>query len=232
MNDLAVPTLVVALVMLIASGRRPRTRRAGALWDHPDPSGTHHEPRRSLRARRAERQPPSARAVAEWCDDVARQLRSGITLSSALTTSVPHDAATRRATEDLRRRLDRGRSVIAAIDPVTVGDESPSLRLALSVVATAARVGGSPAPAIDRTAGTLRQRAADADERRVHAAQARLSALVLTAVPIAMLVLLVVTDGDVRATATSALGATCIALGLTLNTIGSIWMRRIIGTGS
>ena len=109
-------------------------------------------------------------------------------------------------------------------------DSGAHLGLAIIVITTAARLGGSPAPAIDRTAGTLRQRAVDADERTVHAAQARLSAHVLTAVPLAMLLLLLVTDDDVRATATSTLGATCIAVGLSLNAIGSTWMRRIIGT--
>ncbi len=121
--------------------------------------------------------------------------------------------------------------MIAAIESAPLGDEGPSLRLALGVIATAAQLGGSPAQAIDRTATTLRQRAADADERTVHAAQARLSAHVLTALPIAMLLLLFVTDGDVRAAATSPLGVACIATGLALNMVGSIWMRRIIGTG-
>ena len=121
--------------------------------------------------------------------------------------------------------------MIAAIESAPLGDEGPSLRLALGVIATAAQLGGSPAQAIDRTATTLRQRAADADERTVHAAQARLSAHVLTALPIAMLLLLFVTDSDVRAAATSPLGVACIATGLALNMVGSIWMRRIIGTG-
>ncbi len=121
--------------------------------------------------------------------------------------------------------------MLSAIEQAQLDDEGPSLRLALGVIATAAQLGGSPAQAIDRTAATLRQRAADADERRAHAAQARLSAHVLTALPIAMLLLLVATDRDVRAAATAPLGAACIAMGLSLNTAGSIWMRRIIGAG-
>lgn len=222
------PALVAALVVLIAFGRRPRSGRSIAPPERL--ARPRHRPHASPRTRRAERRAPSARAVAEWCDDIARRLRSGTTLSNALATSVPHDPAARRATDGLRRRLDRGRSVISAIEPAQTGDEGPSLRLALGVIATAAQLGGSPAQAIDRTAATLRQRAADADERRVHAAQARLSAHVLTALPIAMLLLLFVTDGDVRAAATSPLGAACIGIGLSLNTVGSMWMRRIIGT--
>jgi tight adherence protein B len=231
-NHLAVAAIAAALVMLIAIRWRPRRGRRIDPPDRADPGGPRHHPHISLRARRAEHQPASARAVAEWCDDLARQLRSGTTLSNALATSLPHDRATRRSTDDLRQRLDRGQSVIAAVESAPVSDVGPNLRLALSVITTAAKLGGSPAPAIDRTASTLRQRAADADERRVHAAQARLSAHVLTAVPIAMLLLLFVTDSDVRVTATSTLGATCIGMGLSLNAIGSVWMRRIIGTRS
>ncbi len=225
MNDV-VAAIVVALVAFGAWCLRPS---AGRPIARPvDPGGRGVQPPSRLLARRAERRPPSARAVAEWCDDLARQLRSGSTLRDAMTTTLPNDPATRRATDELRRRLDRGRSMADACrSPV---DSGAHLGLAIIVITTAARLGGSPAPAIDRTACTLRQRAVDADERTVHAAQARLSAHVLTAVPLAMLLLLLVTDDDVRATATSTLGATCIAVGLSLNAIGSTWMRRIIGT--
>ncbi len=121
--------------------------------------------------------------------------------------------------------------MVDAVESVRRGDEGPHLELALSVIATSARLGGSPAAAIDRTASTLRRRAADVDERDAHSAQARLSAHVLTVVPVAMLALLVVTDDDVRVASTSPVGATCIVVGLSLNAIGSLWMRHIIGTG-
>jgi tight adherence protein B len=226
-SGLSGPAAAALLIALVAFRLRPRAVRSVAPADHIERGSTHRHPLRSLRARRAERRPPSARAVAAWCDDLARQLRSGTSLNHALATT-PDDPPTRRATDELRRRLERGRSVIDAVE--SAGIEGPDLRLALSVIATAARLGGSPAAAIDRTASTLRQRAADADERAVHAAQAQLSAHVLTVVPIAMLALLVVADGDVRAAASSPLGAACIVLGLALNATGSIWMRRIIGT--
>ena len=231
MSRLAAPTLAALLVAIMAFRRRPDSGRRVAPTDRVD-RDAHHHPLLSLRTRRTERRPPSARAVAEWCDDLARRLRSGASLSNALATSLPNDPATRRATDELRRRLDRGRSVVAAAESARLGEAGPNLLLAFRIIAPAAQLGGSPAAAIDRTAGTLRQRAADADERTVHAAQARLSAHVLTVVPVAMLVLLVVADGDIRSAATSTLGATCIALGVSLNAIGSIWMRRIIGTGS
>jgi Flp pilus assembly protein TadB len=229
-NRLLVPALGALIVALTACRWRPNTGRRVLPSDRIDRGGTRQVPRLSLRARRAEQRHPSAGAVAEWCDDVARRLRSGASLTDALATSVPHDPAARRATDGLRQRLGRGRSVLDAVESASLGDEGADLRLAFSVIATAAHLGGSPAAAIDRTAGTLRRRAADADERRVHAAQARLSAHVLTVVPIVMLLLLVVTDDGIRDAATSTLGGGCIALGLSLNATGTMWMRRIIGT--
>ena len=220
------PAIVAALVTLAAWRWRPPASR---LVTGPVVESGRGVQRVSTRsARRSEQRPPSAKAVAEWCDDLARQLRSGSTLRDAMTTTLPNDPATRRVTTEVRHRLDRGRSLVDACEPPS--NAGAHLRLAIIVITTAARLGGSPAPAIDRTAATLRQRAVDADERNVQAAQARLSAHVLTAVPLAMLLLLLATDDDVRAATTSALGAACIGVGLSLNAIGSAWMRRIIGT--
>ena len=63
----------------------------------------------------------------------------------------------------------------------------------------------------------------------MQAAQARLSAHVLTAVPIAMLGLLCLLDPDVLPAARSSTGATSIGLGLAINALGWGWMRRIVG---
>ena len=176
-------------------------------------------------ALRHRRRPPSARAVAGWCDDIARRVRSGASLRDAVT-AVPTDAATERATSTVRLAIDRGLSVADAVG--RVGDAGPHLRLALGVIATASRIGGPSAASIDRTAVLLRQRAGDLDERSTHAAQARLSTHVMTAVPLFMLGALVATDRDVRAAATSPIGAGCIVAGLVLNVLGWWWMHRIV----
>lgn len=174
-------------------------------------------------------QQPSARAVAAWCDDIARRVRSGASLRDALTTT-PSDAATERATAAVRLAIDRGLPIADAADR---GSESgPHLRLALDVIATTSRIGGPSAASIDRVAVLLRQRAGDLDERSSHAAQARLSTHVMTAVPLLMLGALVATDDDVRSAATSRLGAACIVAGLALNALGWWWMNRIVGTTS
>jgi Flp pilus assembly protein TadB len=180
-------------------------------------------------SRRTSTRPPTARDVAAWCDDVARRVRAGSSLREAVAI-LPADPATEHATAPLRLALERGTNLAEAA--ARAGDAGPHLRLALSVIATAARLGGPSAASIDRTAMLLRQRATDSDERATQAAQARLSAHVMTAVPLLMLAVLVVTDGDVRSAAASTTGAILVVTGLVLNAVGWWWMRRIIGAAT
>lgn len=224
MTGVGAPLLTIAGITAIAIALRPTAKRTPA----PPPSSPIPAGRASrLRIRWAERRPvrsPDATAVAAWCDDLARELRSGTTLRQALTSVAPADAATDSWTAPWRLGLERAQR----IDGVVEG-AGAHLQLAIAVIAAAAEAGGSAAPAIDRVAATLRQRAADRDERRAQAAQARLSAHVMTAVPLVMLGLLVLSDHDVRAVLATPAGAGCVAAGLALNASGWFWMRRVVG---
>lgn len=216
-------TLGVTAIFVAAAAVRPRPRR--------HQSDTVPAPARidtlviSWTQRRARRREPSAREVGEWCDDIARRVRSGSSLRNAVTDALT-GAAVERATAPLLLGLDRGQSIVDAIGRVRA--QGPHLELALGVLATASRIGGPSAAAIDRTAMLLRQRTADLEERSTQAAQALLATHVMTAVPLVMLGVLVVTDTDVRSVATSSAGASCIGAGLLLNVAGWCWMHRIV----
>lgn len=220
--------LIVAIAVTVAGAAvRPRAGR-----HQPDTAPAPERPDTLVtgwRQRCARRQQPSARAVAEWCDDIARRVRSGSSLRDAIT-GAPTDAAVGHATTPLMLGLDRGQSLAAAVDRVDTA--GPHLHLALGVLTTASRIGGPSAASIDRTAALLRQRAADLEERSMQAAQARLSTHVMTAVPLLMLAVLVVTDADVRSVTTSTTGATCITVGLALNATGWWWMHHIVRTAT
>jgi len=168
--------------------------------------------------------------VASWCDDVARRVRSGTSLSQALIESVPGDADVRAATAAIRLAIERGRPVadaVSNIDPTCRGNRH--LATACSVIGVSGTLGGASAAPLDRAAAALRLRAVDEEERRSHSAQARLSAHVLTVIPVGMLVLLVTTDADVRSAVVEPVGALCVAIGLLLNATGWLWMRHTIG---
>jgi Flp pilus assembly protein TadB len=182
--------------------------------------------------------------VARWCDDLARRVRTGSSLTGALLDCTNVEAL-HDATAPIRHALERGTAIADCLTPPTraglhpavihrgpPGDAKPGhqhLALALSVIAAVAEVGGSAAPALDRVASALRLRAVDRDDRATQAAQARLSAHVLTVLPVLMLSVLVVTDADVRDVITGGVGAMCVLMGTTLNLAGWCWMRRVIG---
>jgi Flp pilus assembly protein TadB len=241
--------LVVALLGRAAtivhrSARRPAPR-------HPSTAGP---PRRAWaiagrgrrivgnRLRRPPR-PPSAEDVAAWCDELSRSLRSGMTLRDALVRSSSPTPSLDELIDRLRLRLERGAPIGQALADATAngrrrrtiplrrGDDAAvgHLALAVAVIQTSASLGGANAQALDRAAAALRLRAADREERAAHSAQARMSAHVLTLVPLGFLALMVTIDPGVRGAIASPTGAAIVAIGLLLNGLGWLWMRTVIG---
>lgn len=183
-----------------------RTRRWPAPW---------HRPRRPA---------ITAAEVATWCEGLSRVVRGGSTLITALR-SVEPPASCRPVVDGIVLSLDRGARLS---DALQVSSGSSHLNLALTVARACSVHGGPPAEPLDRAASTLRGRAADAAERRTQSAQARLSAVVMTVLPLAMLALLLVTSASTRAAAVSAPGVLAIVTGGLLNVAGWRWMRRIV----
>ena len=72
-------------------------------------------------------------------------------------------------------------------------------------------------------------RHAERAERDAAASQARLSARVLTMLPVSTLALMVLAEDSTRAALGSSIGLALVAVGLTGNGVGWWWMRRIIG---
>lgn len=136
------------------------------------------------------------------------------------TASLP--SPLRALADDLKRGVALG----AAVDRQTPCG-IPALDLAMAAVATCAAIGGPAAPTLERVATTLRTRAALADEIATQSAQARLSALVLTLVPIALLIVLVCADSNVRLQLQRPIGITTIVGGAAFNLAGWLWIRHL-----
>lgn len=162
--------------------------------------------------------------VAAWCEAMARLVRSGSTLAAAIRTAEPSAPAADQVAAVLHR-LERGARLA---DALQVSSGSRHVELALTVLRACAINGGPPAEPLDRAATALRGRARDAAERRTQSAQARLSALVMTVLPMAMLAVLLATSPATRAASATPAGLLVVGLGAVLNLVGWRWMRRII----
>ena len=165
--------------------------------------------------------------VAAWCDDLAREVRTGASLATAVRECGAHPGVA-EVTGPIVVRLSRGQSLNAALR-ATSADSASAIGLALTVLRSCADLGGPAASPLERVAATLRDRNAIREEQLAHSAQARMSARVMTLVPVGMLALLAATDPNVRGRDRYPAGLAAVTAGAVLNVIGWWWMQRIIG---
>jgi len=90
-------------------------------------------------------------------------------------------------------------------------------------------LGGPVAATLDAAAALLRERIAIRAEAAAHSAQARLSARVLTGVPLVFCLWNMLTSASFRSAWLSPVGRMCAIVGLACNALGWWWMRRIVG---
>jgi len=239
MSLLAPAAVVVVIVVWLGplASNRPRRLAQATITSVKSPRW------RFDRTVRRRRRPAatSPAAVAEWADHLSRTLRHGATLHAALATTEPSDPDLAARCEPLQHWLARGSTVVDACDEWSDelgrqlgrqrGRRTELLTTTAAVVAAVAMLGGTAAEPIDRLAATMRQHVSDDLERLAHAAQAKMSAQVLTIVPLAVLVLLLLADDDVRSVVGRPTGLAVVLIGLTINGIGAVWMRHIASGG-
>lgn len=174
---------------------------------------------------------PAARlpgGLADLLDELSREVRTGTSLHAAVV-----GALARRPTHlcIVRQRLTSGEPLVAALrPPAGTNDEEALVVQALHACQLA---GGPVGETLDHTAAALRERRTWQLERRAHSAQARLSASMLTLVPVGFAALGVATSSRLRTVYVESPVATIAALaGLALNGGGWWWMRRIVEGGS
>jgi Flp pilus assembly protein TadB len=199
--------ILVVLVAVPASKRFRRNRR---------PSGTDMTPVAGSRRSNTD--------YASMLDSIARQVRSGSTLTSAISDEI----GTCHPLRGVAERLAGGCSLMQAL--AAIDSSEPDLALTLQALSATAHLGGPIAVTLDEAAAVLRERATARAERKAHGAQARLSARVLTVVPLGFAGWSVVASTRTRDVYVSSLsGGICALCGLALNVAGWRWMNKIIG---
>lgn len=218
---------IVAVGLVIGGGRSSQrwwTRRSFERFATPAPS----RPPIRWKPRRT---PDPLDSVAPTLDALARSVAGGIGLSgaiAALHTSAPHGFADRLVDAQVQHRL--GVPLATALAESSRPGDPHEVAVALGAIGAAARHGGSQAAALDRAAVAVRQRRTVTAERRVQAAQARLSATVLVALPPVFALWNLLTSRRIaRFMFTNPIGWVCTLLGVALDLVGWRWMRRLVG---
>jgi tight adherence protein B len=159
---------------------------------------------------------------------VAAQLRSGHTVPSALVTAAERPGPLGSDARRVQQRLALGATLPDALGRWAGERRSEPAAAVAGALAVAAETGGAAATALDGLARSLRDALGAQAEAAALSAQARLSAIVVGVAPIAYLVFAAATDPHAAATLVSTpAGRVCLVLGLALDAVGALWMRRI-----
>lgn len=174
------------------------------------PGGSRGQRHSSLRLPRRRAVPPSAADWAAFLDITSTEVRSGSSLVAALANS--------------RSRHPAMAVRVAAFR----GGDDPDLAVVAQSVTAALELGGPVAATLHHGAALLREREAQRAEAKAYSAQARLSAKVLTAVPLLFTAWSAATSATFRQAIVSPTGLVAASAGLATNSLGWWWMRRIV----
>ncbi|MDH4113765.1 MAG: type II secretion system F family protein [Actinomycetota bacterium] len=161
---------------------------------------------------------------------MASSLRAGHSFMQALDTvarEIPQPAATefQRVVSEIRL----GRPTDDALEALAMRVGSPDFRWAVLAVNIQREVGGNLAEILDNVADTLRERAMMRRQIRVLTAEGRLSAWVLTGLPIAIGVYMYAVNPDyIGLLFTTKLGLFMLGTAVILLVLGIFWMRKIV----
>jgi tight adherence protein B len=170
-----------------------------------------------------------AGALPAALDRVAAGLRAGSTVRDGLADLA---AANGPLAPDLRRvdaRCRLGVTLTEALEQWSHERPVPAVGALGGAFALAVTVGGASAGALEGLGESLRTRDAAVREARALSAQARLSAWVVGAAPVAYLGFVTLTDpGAVDALVSTGAGRACLVVGLVLEALAALWMRALL----
>ena len=187
---------------------------------------------RRLGARRSDRAIAVVRdeQLADTVGAIASALRAGMSVPQALAYAAdevdePLSLELRAVVRDLDVGVPLGQAIAAWCGRVGTDDA----RLLGSALDLHRRSGGDLPLVLDQVAGTIRERVAAAREVRALTAQARLSGLILGLLPVGFFAFLWLTSRrDIEGALSTPTGLICIALGLVMEGLAFLWIRRLL----
>ncbi len=212
--------LWAAVVASLVWVQRPPVRLRGAVRSATD---------RAMSLRLPSRRRTVAGCLPAALEELARRLRSGSSVAQAIRPAAAvAGAPLNRQWSSVSDDVERGAALVEVLESWALASSSPDAVMAVASLTLGHEVGGARARAVDAAAATIRERAAISAEIRAQSAQARLSALVISAIPPVFLAWTLTTDRRARAFLFgSVVGWVCLGVGLMLDAVGAWWMRRV-----
>ncbi len=160
---------------------------------------------------------------------VASDLRGGGNVAGAVERLGRSESPVARDLARVHARTRLGLGLVDALGTWPEERDQPAVRAAAGALAVAATLGGRAADAIDGLASSLRHRLDASAEARSLSTQARLSAVVVGAAPLGYLAFAALVDPRSGGALTgTGVGRVCLVVGLALEALAALWIRRIV----
>ena len=168
-------------------------------------------------------------ALPAFVDLVAARLRSGHTVPTALADAAASRDPVAVDAGRVLRRVAHGEPLTDALEWWAADRGDDAVRAVAGALAVAGTTGGGAADALEGLARSLRDQQGARAEAASLSAQARMSALVVGLAPFAYLLFSSAVDpGAARVLVATPVGRVCLVLGIGLDALGALWMRRIV----
>ena len=183
-----------------------------------------------VRHRRTKRLNAFEELLPEAIDLVGRALRAGHPLSAGFKMAAddgPEPVASefRRVFEEQRFGLPLQDSLLSMADRVNLVD----VRILVTAILIQREVGGNLAEILDNLASVVRARFTIRRQIRVYTAQGRMTGYLLSALPLILFALLYTINAQYMSILfTDPIGKILVAVALTMQFIGFLWIRKII----
>jgi tight adherence protein B len=187
-------------------------------------------PNMYVRHRRTKRFNAFEELLPEAIDLVGRALRAGHPLSSGFKMAAddgPEPVASefRRVFEEQRFGLPVQDSLLSMADRVNLVD----VRILVTAILIQREVGGNLAEILDNLAAVVRARFTIRRQIRVYTAQGRMTGYLLSALPLILFALLYTINAQYMSILfTDPIGKILVAVAVTMQFIGFLWIRKII----
>jgi len=196
---------------------------AGAVIGACVPRGVSHR-RAAAEAAQVDRQ------LSEFADAVGSAVRGGLSISQAVEFAAGEaEPPLRGPAGALLRRRKMGIPMAEALDGFADSVATDEAKLLALVLGVHHRSGGNVAAALEEIRSTIRHRLDLRRELRAMTAQGRISGVILGVLPVGFLVVLSVTSHrELSPVLHSPAGAALVSVGLALEGLAYLWIRRML----